>query len=654
MTTSTSRQRANFLRLVEPIREPDPLGRSTFARSAWQNTLFARDNPSLLVVVIFEELVVSDFLALLSAGHPRVVFDLRRVPRFDIAHLNRRLVFDLFLESRIEYIDLSGALAEQGAVNVIPHLAQVAKSRQALSGPVVLLVDRPQSEESELGNIIDVLPTPPGDVWDVLRLPLGPPERSSSDRRRDLVFVSHANPEDNGFASWLSSKLAIAGYQVWSDVTKLVGGELFWNDIETAIRHHAAKVIIALSRLSQTKSGVLDEIDLAIRVERGNGLEGFVVPLRIDDLPFIDVRANLARRNIIDFHANWALGLSSLLKTLERDGVPRTVIDGANTLSETLSGRLRAQAGVAWKSEILVSNWLPLRRLPDTIDMFDIEAPIETVRALTRRFGAPAFPFLRLVGVFGDNTRGDDFEVDGYVAKVRYRVPIREFLSGSSTDLPGLGSRESRNHLVSLLRQSWDLLMATRGLHSFETASGAQAWYLPQGLIGGDKISFVDENGIRRRKQLVGWSDRRQVFWHAAFEARPVLVGEYRVVVRQHVIFTKDGRTPIGSTARMHALRRSFCKNWWNDRWRDLLQGFLAWLSEDGCIRLPVGPSECILLDSFRRFISPVSPEIDERFVDDEADRFDFLNGPDDDADEAFDEELDIGEAMILNDDRPT
>jgi len=101
----------------------------------------------------------------------------------------------------------------------------------------------------------------------------------------------------------------------------------------------------------------------------------------------------------------------------------------------------------------------------------------------------------------------------------------------------------------------------------------------------------------------------------------------------------------------MHALRRSFCKNWWNDRWRDLLLAFFAWLSEDGCVQLPVGPSEFVLLDSPLRLISSVAPEVEDLFVEDEAEPLDLLDGPEDDIDDTFDEELVIHTAEVRNDD---
>lgn len=34
---------------------------------------------------------------------------------------------------------------------------------------------------------------------------------------RDVVFISHANPEDNSFAAWLSLRLTREGYRVADD-----------------------------------------------------------------------------------------------------------------------------------------------------------------------------------------------------------------------------------------------------------------------------------------------------------------------------------------------------------------------------------------------------------------------------------------------------
>jgi TIR domain len=56
---------------------------------------------------------------------------------------------------------------------------------------------------------------------------------------REAIFLSHAAPEDNEFALWLSAKLAIAGYRVWIDRRRLRGGDDFWDEIDRVLRTEA-------------------------------------------------------------------------------------------------------------------------------------------------------------------------------------------------------------------------------------------------------------------------------------------------------------------------------------------------------------------------------------------------------------------------------
>jgi hypothetical protein len=46
------------------------------------------------------------------------------------------------------------------------------------------------------------------------------------------------------------------------------------------------------------------------------------------------------------------------------------------------------------------------------------------------------------------------------------------------------------------------------------------------------------------------------------------------VRVAGRVIFTVDGHSLLGNAKRLHRLRRSFCRSWRNDKWRDLLLTF--------------------------------------------------------------------------------
>ena len=62
-------------------------------------------------------------------------------------------------------------------------------------------------------------------------------------QQRDTLLLSHANPEDNEFTLWLALQLANEGYRVWCDLTKLLGGEVFWDDIEEVIKSRTVKVL---------------------------------------------------------------------------------------------------------------------------------------------------------------------------------------------------------------------------------------------------------------------------------------------------------------------------------------------------------------------------------------------------------------------------
>jgi hypothetical protein len=101
----------------------------------------------------------------------------------------------------------------------------------------------------------------------------------------NLLFVSHANPEDNEFTLWLALQLAKEGYKVWCDLTGFLGGEDTWRDIDKLLRDSTVKFLYVLSRSSNDKPGALKELQVAENVAREKGFHDFIIPLHIDDLP---------------------------------------------------------------------------------------------------------------------------------------------------------------------------------------------------------------------------------------------------------------------------------------------------------------------------------------------------------------------------------
>lgn len=428
-------------------------------------------------------------------------------------------------------------------------------------------------------------------------LEAGSPER---DVARRVVFLSHATPDDNDFVVWLGTRLSAAGYEVWSDVTRLLGGEFFWKDIDDAIRRHAAKVVSCLSRASIQKEGVLNEIAISVATGKKLGSAEFTVPIRVDDLPYDEFPPQLINRNAIDFSGNWADGLSRLLKVLERDGVPRRAEgDSQQALNAWRVCHQQRARAVIETEERVESNWLPILELPSIVTLYEIGVPVSLgdVPRLASAVTWPHFVYARLIGGFGalDAFQGDLGPT--LPLKAAYTVETQAFLQGHPEEGPAIDGRDARNHVSNMLRQAWDRAMAGRGLSGYELANGSKAWWVPSGFLPEDKIRFVKPGGRKAWRQLVGRDNPRHVFWHVGFAAKPVLSPPLHLVLRPHVILTEDGKTPLDDRKRMNSLRRGVCKSWFNARWRDLVAGFAQWVGDgQETLRLPMGTAEMAIV----------------------------------------------------------
>jgi hypothetical protein len=416
---------------------------------------------------------------------------------------------------------------------------------------------------------------------------------------RQLVFISHANPEDNEFTLWLATRLTALGYLVWSDLTKLFGAEIFWNDIEDAIRNHASKVIVVLSNNIQHKDGALDEINLAVSIERSQNIERFVIPVRIDTLPFSDVKPNLARKNIIDFYGKWIDGFRQLIKVLERDSVAKartlTTSQTSNWIENVLAGSMM----VLPEPQALLSNWISFLLLPHTLHFLRVPIPKEQLKNRFQDFDYPWFPYQDMIATFANENDVNRFLPSWHKALLAYRIPVSVILDSQPHSMAKLERREAVNMLSYLVRTAWDSTMRSKGLHSYAMASGRYAWYPIKGYSPDNWIKYLDMSATQRRKRLIGQSTRHQVHWHFAMEALPSISKISIMTLRPHVVFTKDGLTPIYDYKEMHRLRRGFCKNWWNSRWRDLMLAYCRLITTDcGSLTLQMSSEQHILIDA--------------------------------------------------------
>ena len=474
---------------------------------------------------------------------------------------------------------------------------------------------------------------------------------------RRLVFISHANPEDNDFASWLGARLTSAGYEVWTDVLNLKGGEAFWRDIGTVIKDHATMVIVAVSRASYQKEGVLDEIALSVNTGRKLNKKQFVIPVRLDNLSFSDFPEQLVRLNAVNFSSNWAHGFSELLKILEDSQVPQSTSDFGEALSAWQKFMLRQSASTSNTLEPVFSNWFQINSLPASINYSRFNVSQKSIKLAYSRFQSPISLHRDMIVGFTETTTLQIDTPDISLESVGH-IPLEQFLNGRIPNGAQISWWDARNMVTGLLRKSWEQFVKSQGLVFCEFAHGS-AWFVPLNLIEGNIVTFQDENGRKRRRRLVGRSEKKGVYWHFAVSEKVSLADPRHIALRPHVVFTEDGKTPLDSKARAFSLRRSFCKNWWNARWRDMLRAFAAFLSsgEEKFI-LPLGGDAKAIVDaSPMNFDAPLSivgdvpvpaTEVDHIEGETEADALDDFDGDSDKEDFEYvfeDEDNNAGEA---------
>jgi hypothetical protein len=299
---------------------------------------------------------------------------------------------------------------------------------------------------------------------------------------RHAVFISHANPEDNAFSTWLTLRLTREGYRVWCDVVKLRGGDDFWRDIETAIREDTRKFIFVTSRASNQKNGTLKELAVAEGVARQLNDTGFIVPVKIDDLPYADHNIQINRLNALNFTHGWAEGLCSLLETLKDDGVPKAEPTGPGQVASWWNASKLNYGILTKRPETLWTNWFKLQQMPPKLYGWEVPPDYGVAKDYpypVHRIGDLLFSFADAEGLTGKNrslTGGKPFSVSSY-------------LDSEPPSWIGLNRGQLGTVVKQLLRQAWEKYIDSRGLAWFQLSNRRRTFWFQANKVPGDTIT---------------------------------------------------------------------------------------------------------------------------------------------------------------------
>jgi TIR domain len=397
-------------------------------------------------------------------------------------------------------------------------------------------------------------------------------------KSRDIIFIGHANPEDNEFTLWIYAKLKNEGYNVECDLTCLTGGEDdYWKVLQEILDNRAVKYLMVLSKDTFSKRGVIDEWEQAKDAAMRTGLADFIMILKIDDVPF-NVRIGVNVKNHFRFDSSWAKALKYLLIKLDRDKVPRQK-GSPLSIDDWLKNRHSTSRGVYRKPEKYYSNWLPICDIPKQSYIYKYSNDTQAEAILEEIDDYPIvrhdnylITFLDDLPIFSTSNQFD----------IRYleRIVITRdsvFEKDNSKDFPIYDDR--RRFLVRLLNNALEKFLTKRGLGIYEMSQKRKCFHYKLDQLENNKVSFEYE--VKSTwKLLVGSYFESK--WHYGISFHTLLYPHLCYSLKAHIVFSDDGRTIWESKKKLHQARRSKGKNFFNEEWRMLMLAFLHSLVEEG------------------------------------------------------------------------
>ncbi len=420
---------------------------------------------------------------------------------------------------------------------------------------------------------------------------------------RHTLFISHANPQDNEFTLWLASRLQLMGYKVWCDVKGLIGGEKQWEVIDNEIRNNAVKFIFIVSkdictRPGQLKDGIAKEFALAESIAKK--IDGdFIIPLKIDaDAPY-DYFIGQNRYNHIKFHENWATGLKSLIKKLEKDQVEKIIPENNHALSSWYENKFTTKYGLKQKKEKYFTNFWPIKELWDTIELYQYDSAGMAIDIQSENYSLPVVRHGNVIATFGNAiteiVKPSPIGNTKIIFNKKITINTQSILdkSYSSSEFPTL--LDCENILKRLLSRAFHLLAKSKGMYWYELSSRRQCYYFPIGRKDKVVFRYFDK---KKTKNLLGKFKINEIksgYWHFGVTVRVLLNPLVSFSLKSHILFSDEGRNIWPDKSKLHSARRRKGRNWFNEEWRDQLLAFINSLKNtDNKIELKLN-DECII-----------------------------------------------------------
>ncbi len=326
-------------------------------------------------------------------------------------------------------------------------------------------------------------------------------------------------------------------------------------------------------------------MELSVAKQVGKSKADFIIPARIDDLPYADTNIQLQRLNSVDFSSNWMTGLGRLLEKLETDAVPKDERFNPSSVAQWWRDQMKCQAGLRVGKEQCASNWFKVGDLPSNLYLHSLEGGHQS-KEKELPIGIPNYRYK--AGIFC-------FEPPNHfekrVADHRLNVTASQTINLCNFQRFGyphlkIEKPEARNIFTYLVRRAFEMLCLNSGLSEYSLSGDARCFWFQDNFAEGDKIEYIHLDGRKTYRRMVGFKTLqpregvpRHRTWHFAIQPKVIRFPELSIAIKSHVVFSEAG-TIYESKARQHSARRGQCKLWHNDTWLDRMLAAMAFLSD--------------------------------------------------------------------------
>lgn len=263
------------------------------------------------------------------------------------------------------------------------------------------------------------------------------------------------------------------------------------------------------------------------------------------------------------------------------------------------------------------SNWIKIPKIPSNIYFYRFANEKQANEILKNNIVYPAYRHGNIIISFQKS-------LDYYLTDRGFEVEPTEIIKKNTNDAFNWYESDEfptyhdfRRLLVRLINICFEMYLQGMDLLSYDL-SNSRCYFFEHKEETRIKGLFY----VGKKKHNIGVIGKfYDDFWHYGISFKTLLNPEFCISIKNHIIFTEDGKKTWDDNKKMHSARRKKGKTMYNKEWRNLMLAFLSALAnkEENNMSIIVAESETIELSSmpilFQANFGYVEPNDKDRII---------------------------------------